>query len=116
MSAQDNLSPQQFFHGTPADLKPGDRVVPGDAIGTKHMGSDSDSSRVWISTNAYRAGAYGHRIYEVSPDGTPKSPHGNDEHYVSGAVVKREVGMGEYHEHSNRWAQQGRLRVKKRGY
>ena len=30
MSATDDLSPRRFFHGTKANLKPGDLIEPGD--------------------------------------------------------------------------------------
>lgn len=81
-----------WYHGTNEDLRPGDRLQPGDTVGRRSHGEGSDSSRVWISNVSWRAGAYGHRVYLVKPDGQPKAPHAHhDEHYTVGATVIREL-------------------------
>lgn len=81
-----------FYHGTSADLAPGDALTPGDQQSAKAHGQHSDGTRVWVSNDPVRAGAYGHRLYEVTPHSTPRSPYaGHDEHYTTGATVVREV-------------------------
>lgn len=84
-----------WFHGTNADLAVGDELQPGDLMGKAH-GDGSDGSRVWISNDARRAGAYGHRLYEVEPHSRPRSPYAHhDEHHTTGATVIREVPWSE---------------------
>ena len=75
MAATDDLSPQQFYHGTKADLKPGDLIVPG------HRANFGDRERT--TTYVYLTGtldaatwgaelALGEgpgRIYVVEPTG-----------------------------------------------
>ena len=51
MSAQDNLSPVQFFHGTKAELSPGDVVEPGHPPNYKSVrpqGREAYSSREYV--------------------------------------------------------------------
>ena len=55
MSASDNLS-QALFHGTAAQLKPGDTVRPG-----------RDFSHAFATTDATLAKEYGSNVYKVSP-------------------------------------------------
>jgi hypothetical protein len=81
-----------WYHGTPEELPPGARLQPGDAVGKRNMGSGSDSSRLWVSNDPWRASSYGLHVYEVDPHDRPRAPHaGSDEHAVSGATVLREV-------------------------
>jgi hypothetical protein len=55
MAASDNLS-QTLFHGTAAQLKPGDTVRPG-----------RDFSHAFATTDATLAKEYGSNVYKVSP-------------------------------------------------
>lgn len=58
MSAEDHLSPQQFYHGTNADLKPGeDMVVPG----RKHT---------YFTTDKDTAAHIGRYVLTVQPTGS----------------------------------------------
>jgi hypothetical protein len=54
MSAADNLNPQQFYHGTDHEFKPGDSVEPG------------ASGRAYATTKAASAKMYGSHVYEVA--------------------------------------------------
>jgi hypothetical protein len=81
-----------WFHGTNNEFVAGDNLVSGDTVGNKSHGEFSDSSKVWISNDPVRAGAYGHRLYEVHPHSRPHSPYAHhDEHHTTGATVVREV-------------------------
>lgn len=62
MSAQDHLNPQQFYHGTPHEFKPGEMVEPGRMM-----------DHAYASTSAAVARGYGNRVYQVEFTG-PSEP------------------------------------------
>ena len=77
MSAQDNLS-YALFHGTTADLKPGDMVRPAKSIGkSRHWKSgksdvayateDADTAKYFAEIASIRGGEP--KVYEVEPVG-----------------------------------------------
>jgi len=75
MTAHDNLSPAQFYHGTSAELKPGDTVDPsfagrneGDRVpkGTAFFTSDRHAARFY--GRASHGGSVS-RVYTVEPTG-----------------------------------------------
>jgi|ERR1022692_2596170 hypothetical protein len=81
MTALDNVSPAQFYHGTASDLSEGDTLTPGHAGGESKTGMD----QVYVTTNVDQAKHYANlaahgpgrgndlvpRVYRVSP--TPGS-------------------------------------------
>jgi hypothetical protein len=58
---------RKFYHGTAADLTPGDVLVPGDTIGQTNFAGMDNSWGVWMATTPELAQAYGERVYEVHP-------------------------------------------------
>ena len=84
-----------WYHGTPEDLEPGTVIQPGDVIGKQHMGRGSDSTRTWVTNDAWKASSYGTNIYEVDPSVRPKSMYArHHEHYLpegGTATVLRQV-------------------------
>jgi hypothetical protein len=77
MSAQDNLSPRQFFHGTNAELKPGDTLDAGRT--GQNLPPHAEGQFTYAATTPEHAGDYanymadhhggtGH-VYEVKPHG-----------------------------------------------
>lgn len=108
------LSPQQFFHGTDADLQPGDTVVPGNTIGKSNFTSLAAhrSDSVWTTPDEHGAWWYANhaagshwpdtmprsRVYEVEPTGTPEkrrrlSQIDPVEYTTNSARVKREIDI-----------------------
>lgn len=88
--------PGPWYHGTNEDLAPGDHVQTAAQVGRATRGGEGDEHRAWVSSDPVKAGAYGARIYEVSPHDAPVHTRGPaDEHNTSGATVVREVP---YHE------------------
>lgn len=76
MSASDNLSPQQFFHGTSARLQPGDYLSPKganaygraeDESGRSHVYFTADKNQAW--SYAYARGGSEPHVYQVEPTG-----------------------------------------------
>ena len=70
MAAHDSLSPDQFYHGTNAELAPGDMVQPNypkhdDPVWANHGHSDF----VWSSPLPREASVYGDNVYEVEHTG-----------------------------------------------
>jgi rifampin ADP-ribosylating transferase len=74
MTVTDDLSPQRFYHGTRADLKPGDLIEPGH---TSNFGKRRKAGYVYL-TGSLDAAAWGAelavgdgpgRIYTVEPTG-----------------------------------------------
>lgn len=94
MAASDNLSPQQFFHGTAHKFIPGDLVHPASAIGGKTNYAVSDRRYVNVTTSPGTARWYAEgaslnsggkrspRVYEVEPTGDVR-PYRADDEYVS---------------------------------
>jgi hypothetical protein len=74
MTDTDDLSLQQFFHGTRADLKPGDLIEPGNS---SNFGNRNKSTYVYLTSNLDTAvwgaelavGEGSCRIYTVAPTG-----------------------------------------------
>jgi hypothetical protein len=92
-----------YYHGTTAELKPGDLISPG------HQPSHARDlpDQVWVSDNAWQASKYGAHTYEVMPHDTPKARYrGNPNHelHTSGATVVREVPISLILEHANKLA------------
>ena len=78
MSAQDNLSDKQFFHGSPAELSEGSILTPGATRGVNNFPPAGDNSKVWMSSTPYHAWLWGNKVarsqrrkvnhvYEVEP-------------------------------------------------
>ena len=84
-----------WYHGTPEDLEPGAVIQPGDVVGKQHMGRGSDSTRTWVTNDAWKAASYGTNVYEVDPSVRPKSMYArHHEHYLPDggtATVLRQV-------------------------
>jgi hypothetical protein len=82
MSAIDNLSPPQFYHGTNAELSPGDVVSPGH----KATFGKEPMTHVYATTHLEAAKAYGmsrkrlhggeSHVYSVSAEGAEPDPEG----------------------------------------
>lgn len=106
----DALSGRQFFHGTTADLQPGDELQPGSKVGkgkgrSVWLASHPDSARGWAQSRAARDGhtepdpndptGWATRstvpvhVYEVSP--TDHSVDRNGHHRAKSARVVRKV-------------------------
>ena len=106
MAAEDAVSPRQFFHGTEADLKPGDEIKPGNVAGHRRFSSESSGHGefVWMTPHAHKAAWFGSRVYQVEPQGlhadykysTPQH-HADDDARVSLAPAKviREISSDE---------------------
>lgn len=75
MSADDHLSPDQFFHGTAARLSPGDMVKPGHAGHDISSGShvyfaaQEEHARTFGGLAAIRDGKPAYHVYRVEPTG-----------------------------------------------
>jgi hypothetical protein len=106
MSADQNLNPQQFYHGTPAELKAGDMIHPATAVGVvssapsvgnpadhtyfttkQRMASYYSAPRITDEESAMRAvdasPSQGH-IYKVEPTGKyDPDPHEPDSFHSS---------------------------------
>lgn len=63
------LSPQQFFHGTNAELGEGEHIEPGHGGGemSQFFGGSRGASRVFVATTPEGAARYGQHVYEVRP-------------------------------------------------
>jgi hypothetical protein len=116
MAATDHLSPEQFFHGTVAELRPGSYIRPAAEIGgrTNFPGYDS-AGHAYATPSLHKAGEYAQlaqdwayngnrrasrRVYEVEPTGhyeqDPTEPLG----YQSRSPwrVKRRVPASEWNQ------------------
>ena len=73
-----NLSGRQFFHGSDAELHPGDRVLPISKTGAQRwdqrMGLEGEvatgphsNDHVYHSSRSYDAASFGKHVYEVRP-------------------------------------------------
>lgn len=99
----------RWYHGTNAELAPGDKVLTGKQAGRGTRGGPGDDEHAWVSSDPYRAGAYGAHIYEVEPSEQPKHTRGSaDEYQVSGARVVREVPYDEARQLSPSYQAQAR--------
>jgi len=76
MSAQDNLSPQQFYHGTQACLSPGDVIQPASVLGKDvNFPGLSSPEHAYVATDRRDARWYGRHggsypdanVYSVEP-------------------------------------------------
>lgn len=72
MTASEHLGPQwqggQLYHGSSAELAPGDMVEPGHPANLG-AGRPDRSDHVYAATTADIASAYGRHTYEVEPTG-----------------------------------------------
>jgi hypothetical protein len=97
----------RWYHGTNDDLAAGDVVRPAAEIGRATRGGPGDETRVWVSSDPYRAFSYGSRLYEVDPSERPRHTRGPaDEHDVPSATVVREMGDQEARSLSPSYQQQ----------
>ncbi len=96
MAATDDLSSQRFYHGTRADLKPGDLIEPGDSPGLG--GQDRVTNYVYLTGTldaaAWEAelapGEGPGRIYRVEPTGPiTHDPSQTDKKYPGAAKSYR---------------------------
>jgi hypothetical protein len=118
MSAQDNLNPQQFFHGT--DRKGLKYIRPADqtSSGTVHFPDDTDPAYAYASDNPHDAGWYAHEahidsgngrhVYQVEPlgavendprvddTGSPRNNFAGDYRSREGFRVVRRLGRHEW--------------------
>ena len=78
MSAQDNLSPKQFYHGSPINLPEGTVLTPGSSRGVNNHPPAGDNSKVWMAHTPWGASRWGNtaalnsrrrnvHVYEVEP-------------------------------------------------
>lgn len=58
-----------LYHGTAADLRPGDLLVPGDTIGRTNWPDAECGWGVWLTPDPATASRYGARVHEVEPVG-----------------------------------------------
>lgn len=107
---------QQFFHGSPHEFKPGNKVLPTSTTGLPPMKGDSNPSKVYVTPYPFVAAHYtwhsdqfgtqdtvprGH-VYEVEPVGRRlRDPNGpkyipDASYEVREAVVKRKLDPKEW--------------------
>lgn len=75
MSAQDHLNPHQFFHGTRAELRPGDLIEPGYTKANYSGFKGKRLPHVYMTDNQVEAQGYARdargsgiqRVYSVEP-------------------------------------------------
>ena len=103
MSAQDNLSPKQFwFHSTHEDLPEGTVLQPGQSRDVKNFANEKGASNkaVWIEPKAHLALGWGSQsarsagketahVYEVQPTEAPVKKGNKGWATTSAKVVKR---------------------------
>jgi rifampin ADP-ribosylating transferase len=88
VAAADDLSPQRFYHGAKADLKPGDLIEPGRGATTYVYLTGSLDAAAWEAELALREGPG--RIYTVEPTGPIEDdPDLTDKKYPSPAKAYR---------------------------
>jgi hypothetical protein len=107
MAAGRNLNPQQFFHGTNADLKAGDTLQPARKLGVEGEGNDyydhrgrvlfNSNDRVYATTDREHAEAYAATrarlkggqpaVYRVEFEGKPKRGFEDNEYHGEAARV-----------------------------
>lgn len=93
MAAHESLAPRQF-HGTNANLQPGDTILPGNEI--KGMNSPH-SSLVWSTSDPEWAGAHGGTVYEIEHQGMSNekpSVHGIQVSLGAKVVRKHQTSVG----------------------
>lgn len=66
MAAADHLSSPQFYHGTKAELSPGDLIHPNHTV---PMGAGGHGDFVWSTPVKSDAAMYGGNTYQVEPTG-----------------------------------------------
>lgn len=99
MAAQDNLNPQQFYHGTTADLEPGALISPGGTPnharsdpGAVYMTEHPEHAQNWAAVASRKAEyswmmdrpgtrKFPAHVYQVEPTG-PVEPDGNTDSRV----------------------------------
>lgn len=113
---------QQFFHGSPQEFKPGDRLLPTATTGMPPMKGDSNPNKVYVTPHPFVAANYtwafdehgklagdqretntphGH-IYEVEPVGRRLRDKNGPKHIpdasyeVREAIVKRKLDPKEW--------------------
>ena len=79
MAASDHLSGAQFFHGTNAELEPGDYLTPNGANAYGRLEDESSRRHVYFTADPYHAYGYALRaqqqrggaanVYQVAPTG-----------------------------------------------
>ena len=79
MAAHDNLSPQQFYHGTSHEFAPGEHVTPEHELGGSgsggytYMTTSPDTARNYGKHKAYARSVLGENVtahaYAVTPTG-----------------------------------------------
>jgi hypothetical protein len=79
MAASDHLSGPQFFHGTSAELQPGDYLSPRGANESGRIEDESSRRHVYFTADPYHAYGYALRaqqqrggnanVYQVQPTG-----------------------------------------------
>jgi hypothetical protein len=60
----------RLFHGTAAELAPGDVLLPGDQVGKDNWPGMDNAWAVWLTPYPEVAAAYGPHVYEAVPSGT----------------------------------------------
>lgn len=94
-----------WYHGTDADLHPGDVVVPGSEIGKANFtytDVPEHANKVWVTTKPGEEGAefYGGHVYEVEPKSAPVVVQPEfDEWSTDRATVIRQVSAVESDEY-----------------
>lgn len=97
----DMVKDAAWYHGTDADLKPGDVVVPGSEIGKANFVYDDvpeHADKVWVTTKPGEEGAefYGGHVYEVAPKTDPVVVQPEfDEWMTDRATVIRQVSRAD---------------------
>jgi rifampin ADP-ribosylating transferase len=91
MTAHDNLSQPQFFHGSAHDFSPGDVIDP--AQSHESVNKSTPSGHAAFTTNSNKAETYGHmaaakstgewgkgHVYQVEPTGSYEKDTGGNAH------------------------------------
>lgn len=76
MTASDHLG-LQWYHGTSADLSPGDYIEPGHTARHVYTHGEVSGQHVYAAADAGQAGFFGHNVYKVEPTG-PMEPDPED--------------------------------------
>lgn len=94
MSASDHLSPQQFYHGTDADLSTGAVLRPASELYPGEKPTHHLWDRVSVTTDPEEATNYGSRVYKVdvhdSPVLDPEYARSKIGFHVSRATIRGE--------------------------
>jgi 8-oxo-dGTP diphosphatase len=109
------VSSGPWYHGTNEEFGEGDRVRPAAEVGRQTRGGAGDEHRVWVSSDPYRAGAYGAHVYEVQPGMTPRHTRGPaDEHETDSAHVVRKLTYEEQRQLSPSYQESARAYERQR--